>query len=130
MTVADDLLKNDGKKFIEMMEQLAERRMAREEDARGQFDRGYDHANGDRYSHSHPPPTDEEEFEDEEEEYEEDDEEEYDSQEEEVMGLPCFDLVFFLEMFLLLMPGAGYYDGGATDGRRQEDVPDLCGQDV
>ncbi|KAK4151784.1 salt tolerance down-regulator-domain-containing protein [Chaetomidium leptoderma] len=84
LTVADDLLKNDGKKFIEMMEQLAERRMAREEDARGQFDRGYDHANGDRYGHSHPPPPpEEEEFEDEEEEYEEDDEEEYDSQEEE-----------------------------------------------
>ncbi|KAK4040225.1 salt tolerance down-regulator-domain-containing protein [Parachaetomium inaequale] len=83
LTVADDLLKNDGKKFIEMMEQLAERRMAREEDARGQFDRGYDHANGDRYGHSHPPPPDEEEFEDDEEEYEEDDEEEYDSQDEE-----------------------------------------------
>ncbi|KAK9480773.1 salt tolerance down-regulator-domain-containing protein [Lipomyces japonicus] len=33
LTVADDLLKNDGKKFIEMMEQLAERRMAREEKA-------------------------------------------------------------------------------------------------
>ncbi|KAK1638563.1 hypothetical protein BDP81DRAFT_285918, partial [Colletotrichum phormii] len=27
LTVADDLLKNDGKRFIEMMEQLAERRM-------------------------------------------------------------------------------------------------------
>ena len=33
LTVADDLLKNDGKKFIEMMEQLAERRMQREEEA-------------------------------------------------------------------------------------------------
>lgn len=32
-TVTDDLLKNDGKKFIEMMEQLAERRMQREEEA-------------------------------------------------------------------------------------------------
>ncbi|EPY51927.1 fungal protein [Schizosaccharomyces cryophilus OY26] len=31
LTVADDLLKNDGKKFIEMMEQLAERRMQRED---------------------------------------------------------------------------------------------------
>lgn len=30
LTVADDLLKNDGRKFIEMMEQLAERRMNRE----------------------------------------------------------------------------------------------------
>ncbi|KAK4097850.1 hypothetical protein N658DRAFT_433243 [Parathielavia hyrcaniae] len=83
LTVADDLLKNDGKKFIEMMEQLAERRMAREEDARGQFERGYDHTNGDRYGHNHPPPPDDEEFEDEEEEYDEDEEEEYDSQEEE-----------------------------------------------
>ncbi|KAG5519444.1 hypothetical protein PMAC_002071 [Pneumocystis sp. 'macacae'] len=33
LTVADDLLKNDGKKFIEMMEQLAERRIQREEGA-------------------------------------------------------------------------------------------------
>ncbi|KAG5439632.1 hypothetical protein PCK2_000766 [Pneumocystis canis] len=30
LTVADDLLKNDGKKFIEMMEHLAERRIQRE----------------------------------------------------------------------------------------------------
>ncbi|KAK3358250.1 salt tolerance down-regulator-domain-containing protein, partial [Lasiosphaeria ovina] len=82
LTVADDLLKNDGKKFIEMMEQLAERRMAREEDAREQYERSYDHANGDHYGHSHPPPE-EEEFEDDEDEYEEEEEEEYDSQEEE-----------------------------------------------
>lgn len=33
LTVADDLLKNDGQKFLEMMEQLAERRMQREESA-------------------------------------------------------------------------------------------------
>ncbi|CAG8567974.1 4857_t:CDS:2 [Acaulospora colombiana] len=33
LTVADDLLKNDGKKFLEMMERLAERRMQREEEA-------------------------------------------------------------------------------------------------
>jgi hypothetical protein len=33
LTVADDLLKNDGRKFLEMMEQLAERRMQREEEA-------------------------------------------------------------------------------------------------
>ncbi|KAL1836532.1 hypothetical protein VTJ49DRAFT_5044 [Mycothermus thermophilus] len=83
LTVADDLLKNDGKKFIEMMEQLAERRMAREEDARNQFTRGYDHVNGDRY-HSHPPPPDDDEYEDEEDDYvDEDEEEEYDSQDEE-----------------------------------------------
>jgi hypothetical protein len=51
LTVADDLLKNDGKRFIEMMEQLAERRMAREEDAREHFSRGYGHPNG---SYSNP----------------------------------------------------------------------------
>ncbi|KAK8143544.1 Stress response protein nst1 [Beauveria asiatica] len=80
LTVADDLLKNDGKRFIEMMEQLAERRMAREEDAREQFPRGFAHPNGAPYStpHNHPPPE-EEEYED-----EEDEEEDYvDSQEEE-----------------------------------------------
>ena len=33
--MADDLLKNDGQKFLEMMEQLAERRMQREEEAAG-----------------------------------------------------------------------------------------------
>jgi hypothetical protein len=95
LTVADDLLKNDGKKFIEMMEQLAERRMAREEDARGQFERGYDHANGDRYGHTHPPQPEEEEFEEEEEEYDEDDEEEYDSQDEEVRDGSADMFIFF-----------------------------------
>ena len=33
LTVADDLLKNDGQKFLEMMEQLADRRMIREDRA-------------------------------------------------------------------------------------------------
>ncbi|KAH7310483.1 salt tolerance down-regulator-domain-containing protein [Stachybotrys elegans] len=79
LTVADDLLKNDGKRFIEMMEQLAERRMAREEDAREHFTRGtYGHPPG-AYStpHSHPPPV--------EEDYEEDgdEEEDYDDSQEE-----------------------------------------------
>ncbi|KAL2152961.1 hypothetical protein VTH82DRAFT_4116 [Thermothelomyces myriococcoides] len=83
LTVADDLLKNDGKKFIEMMEQLAERRMAREEDARGQFERGYDHANGDRYGHGPPFSPDDEEPEDEEEDEEEEDDEDYNSQDED-----------------------------------------------
>ena len=35
LTVADNLLKNDGQKFLEMMEQLAEHCMQREEDAAG-----------------------------------------------------------------------------------------------
>lgn len=85
LTVADDLLKNDGRKFIEMMEQLAERRMAREEEAKDAYTRNYGHPNG-GYGHSHPPPE-EEEYEEDEEEYEEDDEEDYDSQEEEVYAV-------------------------------------------
>ncbi|KAM7203855.1 Salt tolerance down-regulator domain containing protein [Naviculisporaceae sp. PSN 640] len=87
LTVADDLLLNDGKKFIEMMEQLAERRMQREEEAREQYHRGYGHFNGDRLSerHVHPlsaPPVQDDEDEDDEEEYEDEEDEEYDSQEE------------------------------------------------
>lgn len=86
LTVADDLLKNDGKKFIEMMEQLAERRMAREEDAKEQMyanANGYGHpANGmhahGHHAHNHPPPVDDDEYDDEEE-----DDEEYDSQDED-----------------------------------------------
>ncbi|KAJ3738673.1 salt tolerance down-regulator-domain-containing protein [Lentinula detonsa] len=38
LTVADDLLDNNGQKFIEMMEQLAERRMQREEEAVGDLE--------------------------------------------------------------------------------------------
>ena len=80
LTVADDLLKNDGKKFIEMMEQLAERRMAREGDAKDHYAAAYGHSvNGANIPnpHSHPSPE-EEEYEEEEEE-----EEEYDSQDED-----------------------------------------------
>lgn len=73
LTVADDLLKNDGKHFIDMMEQLAERRMQREEDtqygmvaAHQSYHAGHNHG-----------PLDEDDYDDEEEE------EDYDSQEEE-----------------------------------------------
>ncbi|ROW14098.1 hypothetical protein VPNG_04144 [Cytospora leucostoma] len=78
--VADDLLKNDGKKFIEMMEQLAERRMAREGDyAQDQYARGYGHGvNGGLPSHDHPPPPPVDD-----EEYEDDEDEDYDSQEDD-----------------------------------------------
>ena len=89
LTVADDLLKNDGKRFIEMMEQLAERRMAREEDAREHFSRGYGHPNG-SYSnpHNHLPPEEDdyEEDEDEEDDYDDSQEEEY--EDEEVYSSP------------------------------------------
>jgi hypothetical protein len=74
LTVADDLLKNDGKHFIDMMEQLAERRMQREEDTQ------YAAASADHQAmlggHNHGPPLDDEEYDDE-------DDEDYDSQEDE-----------------------------------------------
>lgn len=80
LTVADDLLKNDGKKFIEMMEQLAERRMAREVDtAPESYTRGYGHGvNGNLPVHDHPPPPPVDD-----DEYDDDEEDDYDSQEDD-----------------------------------------------
>ncbi|ORY87943.1 salt tolerance down-regulator-domain-containing protein [Protomyces lactucae-debilis] len=63
LTVADDLLKNDGKKFIEMMEQLAERRMQREEEAALEAQE-YDDEDDDEYDDD----IDSEDYDDEEEE--------------------------------------------------------------
>ena len=85
LTVADDLLKNDGKKFIEMMEQLAERRMAREEEA-NQHAHGLNnqlHSNL-QHNHSHIQngnpdydiEEDEEEYDDDDEDFDEEDDEE------------------------------------------------------
>lgn len=59
LTVADDLLKNDGQKFLEMMESLADKRIQRErEAAEGLYD-------------------------DEDEEDDEDEDEDYDDEEDE-----------------------------------------------
>ncbi|PSN66851.1 hypothetical protein BS50DRAFT_493341 [Corynespora cassiicola Philippines] len=88
LTVADDLLKNDGKKFIEMMEQLAERRMQREEEAQYSAHPSMYRSHS---SHNHGPPPEDEDFDDEEEDeegyedgdYEEDEEDEDDAMTEE-----------------------------------------------
>jgi hypothetical protein len=69
LTVADDLLKNDGQKFLEMMEQLAERRMAREEDGALALEEDSE---------------DDEDLDEEEEDEEEEDEDDEDDDEEEV----------------------------------------------
>jgi hypothetical protein len=69
-------LKNDGKKFIEMMEQLAERRMKREQQAQSSPNSHVPY-NG----HDHPPNPDDDEYDEEEDDYEDEDEE-YDDDEE------------------------------------------------
>lgn len=74
LTVADDLLKNDGKKFIEMMEQLAERRMRREQEAEYAATQP-----SQAYANGHD--LDEEEYDEEDEEY--DSEDGYDDEEED-----------------------------------------------
>ncbi|KAL0573440.1 Stress response protein nst1 [Marasmius crinis-equi] len=80
LTVADDLLKNDGQKFLEMMEQLAERRMQREEDAaKGVAEDSEDEDDGDEDD------DDEDEDEDDDEDEDEDDEEEEVMTEEQKM---------------------------------------------
>ena len=89
LTVADDLLKNDGKKFIEMMEQLAERRMQREEEAQYAA-AGLSHPNvysKAHIAHSHGAPPDDDDYdEDEDEDYEEDDED-YEDEDEMVSDI-------------------------------------------
>lgn len=120
LTVADDLLKNDGKKFIEMMEQLAERRMQREEEAQyvgspppvGLYSRR-------SHPHGPPPPVDDDddEFDDEDEEY--DSQDDYDDEEDEMVLL---DLAWSRTTSLLEI---GHNDRAATHGRRPTHVPDL-----
>lgn len=116
LTVADDLLKNDGKKFIEMMEQLAERRMQREQEA--------------EYAASQPPqayphPQDQapedDEYDDEDEEY---DSQEYDDEEEEEddMVTPSISSSPRLDSNPFVL---GWYDRRATHGGRPAHVPDI-----
>jgi hypothetical protein len=87
LTVADDLLQNDGKKFIEMMEQLAERRMQREEEAQyAASGLGHPpiHSHGGYAPHNHPPPDDDDFDDEEEDEY--DSQDDYDEEEDEMVG--------------------------------------------
>jgi hypothetical protein len=68
LTVADDLLKNDGQKFLEMMEQLADRRMQREDEAAAEVEDESEDEEGDE--------DDDEDDEDEEEDEEDEEDEE------------------------------------------------------
>lgn len=122
MTVADDLLKNDGKKFIEMMEQLAERRMRREEDAQ-YASAGLGHPSTQPHNHG-PPPEDDG--------YDDEEDEEYDSQEDEEYDDEELVALFFLSCRLLgaklIRPGDSYRR--ATHGRRPSDVPNIRSKNV
>lgn len=116
LTVADDLLKNDGRKFIEMMEQLAERRMQRE--SRSQYE---------AENHSGYPPDDPayghedalgagDEF--------DDDEASYDSQEDYDDDLEDEDeMVGNLQMAsgYAHTHGTDYRQGGLTEEQRMQE---------
>jgi len=121
LTVADDLLKNDGQKFLEMMEQLAERRMQNEEEAARAVE-----SSEDEYEDDDDEEDDEEEGDDgvDDEGSELDSEEDDEESEEEVRycrlvssqhtdSKPISDL-----------------DGRAEDGGRQADVQHICSADV
>ena len=121
--MADDLLKNDGKKFIEMMEQLAERRMAREEDAKDHYAATYGghSVNGGNIPnpHNHPSPEEEEYEEEEEEEEEFDESQDEDYEEEEVI----VDWTHCYSYLADLLPGC--HDGRTTYGGGTAHVSDL-----
>lgn len=88
LTVAEDLLKNDGQKFIDMMEMLAEKRIQREEDARYGHSHFAPQPGMPPHAHAHPghqPPDDEDDYDDEDEGEEYSDEEEY--EEDEMVSL-------------------------------------------
>lgn len=102
LTVADDLLKNDGQKFLEMMEQLAERRMLREEEAAADIE-------------------EDSEEEEEDEEDEDIDEDEEDDEEDEVSP----SMISICYIFTAACPFKDH-DGGAENGGGQEDVLHLC----
>lgn len=92
--MADDLLKNDGKHFIDMMESLAEKRMQREK-ATHSLSPALAHRNS-HQGHNHPPLDEDDDYDDEE------DDEDYDSQDEddleadEMVNLHCQKLHFIL----------------------------------
>jgi len=89
LTVADDLLKNDGQKFLEMMEQLAERRMQREEEAAGDVEDDSDEEEEERRQRRRGGEDDDDEEDDDEDDEEDEDEDDEDDEddEEEVVGL-------------------------------------------
>lgn len=103
-----------------MMEQLAERRMAREEEANNANGTIQRDSNMHHHPHNHVAPTDYDEDEEDDDEYEDD--EDYDDEDDEEEEPVCV-------YFEVRNPGAdsftGHYDGRATYGRRAQNVPNL-----
>ena len=97
-----------------MMEQLAERRMARDEEA--QFAAaGFRHPS----AHNHGPPLEEDEYEDEEDEdYASDEDDDYEEDE-----MVCAVVVLSADSVNGVI---GEYERRATYGGRSQNVPDLC----
>ncbi|ANB12265.1 Nst1p [Sugiyamaella lignohabitans] len=86
LTVADDLIKNNGKNFIDMMEELAGRRMAREEEAlaaANEYEEEYDDEEGEDDEHDYLDEEEEEEDDDVDyiDEYDDEMDDEYDDDE-------------------------------------------------
>lgn len=102
------------------MEQLAERRMQREEDT--QY--GIAAAHQSFHGHNHGP-LDEEDYDDEEED------EDYDSQEEEEFDEDEMVCAQFLSpwVFILIM-ATGYHDRSTAHAGRASNVPNICGSHV
>lgn len=86
LTVADDLLKNEGKKFLEMMEKLAERRARQEEEGDDEEEEEDEEEDRDEeYEEDYEDDLEEayeEDYEEDEEDYEEEEEEEEQDEEE------------------------------------------------
>lgn len=92
LTVADDLLKNDGRKFIEMMEQLAERRMQKDEETQlvsSSLHHPSYHPGGDGNHPSHLGDEDDFEGDEEDEDFEDAQTDEYEDEDETVMFPFC-----------------------------------------
>ena len=113
LTVADDLLKNDGRKFIEMMEQLAERRMQREQRVQYESDAHSGYPPGDP-TYDHQDQMDGDEFDDEEDSY--NSQEEYDDEIEEED-----DLVGDVKTASSSRHQTDYQHGGLTEQNRLQE---------
>lgn len=124
LTVADDLLKNDGKKFIEMMEQLAERRMQREEEAQYASHPNLYSKSHSAHNHNASPEGDDYDDEEDEEGYEDDDDYDEEDDEDDVS------ISSKSRPFLANGLSARHYDGGTAYGRGKANVSDIRGAHV